>query len=53
MPPISTKRITTSNLHPLIKEKLQYMALEIQVMPWDGHKSVARLHRLMGSLPPL
>jgi hypothetical protein len=33
------------------KKKTRHTMLKIQVLTWDGHKEVAMLNRLMGSLP--
>ena len=34
-----------------IKETMTYMTLEIQVLVWDRHRSVAVLNQLMGKQP--
>jgi hypothetical protein len=48
---ISTKQTTTSHLKSLNLKKYHDMMLEIQVLAWDRHKSVACLNWLTGSQP--
>ena len=54
IPPMSTKRTITAYPHWTLlhtKKTTSYMTLKIQVpLAWDGHKKVAELHRIMGSL---
>jgi hypothetical protein len=45
--PISTKPITTSHLKSLNNKRSQHMLVEIQVMAWEWHTSVAVLNWLM------
>ena len=44
---------TNNNLSPTIMEHEipRYMTLESQVLPWDSHKNVAVLNKLIGSQP--
>jgi hypothetical protein len=42
-------KIAFNKTDDLLKEKDHDMALKMQVLPWDRHKYVVGLNRLMGS----